>query len=238
MSDPNVREIQLGGKQLVFLFMASVVVAVAIFLLGISVGRGVGPATAETADVEAPADDLIPPGEMPPATELTDKDRAYHDKLQGQTTPPPQPLPADEPPSPAATPAPAETTSVAVAKPQPGQQAPPLPPPAPPGARASGAAPTAAAEPAPKPTVKPAPKPAAPPPASGWWVQVAAFKSRDNADRQVAALKAKGYSAVVQSDPGELFRVRIGPFKDRAEATRTSERLQKQEGIVRPSIGR
>ena len=41
MSDSDVREIHLSGKQLFFLFMASVVVAVAIFLLGVSVGRGV-----------------------------------------------------------------------------------------------------------------------------------------------------------------------------------------------------
>jgi tetratricopeptide (TPR) repeat protein len=40
MPDQPVREIQRSGKQLVFLFMASGP-AVAIFLLGISVGRGV-----------------------------------------------------------------------------------------------------------------------------------------------------------------------------------------------------
>ena len=40
MSDQGFREIQLSGKQLVFLFMATVVVAVTVFLLGVSVGRG------------------------------------------------------------------------------------------------------------------------------------------------------------------------------------------------------
>ena len=41
MTDQGFREIQLSGKQLVFLFMASVVLAVVVFLLGVSVGRGV-----------------------------------------------------------------------------------------------------------------------------------------------------------------------------------------------------
>ncbi len=42
MSDDGFREIQLSGKQLVFLFMATTVVSVAIFLCGVLVGRGVG----------------------------------------------------------------------------------------------------------------------------------------------------------------------------------------------------
>ena len=41
MPDEGQREIQLNGKQLVFLFMASTVVAVVIFLCGVMVGRGV-----------------------------------------------------------------------------------------------------------------------------------------------------------------------------------------------------
>ncbi|HUE88886.1 MAG TPA: SPOR domain-containing protein [Vicinamibacterales bacterium] len=39
--DDGFHEIQLNGKQLVFLFMAGTVVAVVIFLLGVFVGRGV-----------------------------------------------------------------------------------------------------------------------------------------------------------------------------------------------------
>jgi cell division septation protein DedD len=41
MADEGRHEIQLNGKQLVFLFMASTVVAVVIFLCGVMVGRGV-----------------------------------------------------------------------------------------------------------------------------------------------------------------------------------------------------
>ncbi len=68
-------------------------------------------------------------------------------------------------------------------------------------------------------------------------MQVAAFKSRENADRQVTQLKAKGYTAIVQADPGSLFRVRIGPFQERTEATLTAERLQREDNI-RASVGR
>src|SRR5262245_45718713 len=41
MSDEGLHEIQLNGKQLVFLFMTATVVAVVIFLCGVMVGRGV-----------------------------------------------------------------------------------------------------------------------------------------------------------------------------------------------------
>jgi hypothetical protein len=51
--DDGFHEIQLNGKQLVFLFMAATVVSVVIFLCGVLVGRGVRVergAAAETAD--------------------------------------------------------------------------------------------------------------------------------------------------------------------------------------------
>lgn len=216
MSDQNVREIQLGGKQLVFLFMASVILAVAIFLLGISVGRGVGAPAADAA-ADAGASGAAAPAEMPPPTETTPADLSYHDKLQDQTPPKAaaQSTPAPEP----AKPAPTDTTSVAVAPPA-------TPPPAQPAS--AQPAPAAAARASTPPTTKPGP---------GWYVQVAAFKSRENADRQVSQLKAKGYSAIVQSDPGSLFRVRIGPFQERGEANATAERLQREDGI-RASISR
>jgi DedD protein len=218
MPDPNVREIQLGGKQLVFLFMASVVLAVAIFLLGISVGRGVG-APATDAASEATAGSPVPPVEMPPATKTTPEDLAYHDKLQEQTAPKPQAPPPDATPKPAAAPA-TDTTSVPVS---------------PPRSQASAPAPSSTIKPsAAKPTTPAARGQSA---GSGWFVQVAAFKSRENADKQVSQLKAKGYSAVVQADPGSLFRVRIGPFQERNDAAATAERLQREENI-RASVGR
>ena len=58
MSDEGFREIQLNGKQLIFLFMAVTVVSVVIFLFGVLVGRGVreGAGTAEIASSEIAPD--------------------------------------------------------------------------------------------------------------------------------------------------------------------------------------
>src|SRR5690242_1124176 len=75
-TDDGFHEIQLNGKQLVFLFMAVTVVSVVIFLCGVLVGRGVraertlqaaeASTTGETADKAPP----IPttPGSGAPAT--------------------------------------------------------------------------------------------------------------------------------------------------------------------------
>jgi len=50
MQDEGFHEIQLNGKQLVFLFMAATVVAVVIFLCGVMVGRGVPTRAAAPSD--------------------------------------------------------------------------------------------------------------------------------------------------------------------------------------------
>ena len=71
MNDEAFHEIQLNGKQLVFLFMAATVVSVVIFLCGVMVGRGVrteaaavagGADAADAGRPEAPA-----PADTPPA---------------------------------------------------------------------------------------------------------------------------------------------------------------------------
>ena len=49
--DDAFHEIQLNGKQLVFLFMAATVVSVVIFLCGVLVGRGVRAERGAIADV-------------------------------------------------------------------------------------------------------------------------------------------------------------------------------------------
>jgi cell division septation protein DedD len=66
MADEAFHEIQLNGKQLVFLFMAATVVAVVIFLCGVMVGRGVRTNRAELArlSTETPAD---PTADVQPA---------------------------------------------------------------------------------------------------------------------------------------------------------------------------
>jgi rare lipoprotein A len=229
MSDQGFREIQLGGKQLVFLFMALVVGAVAIFLLGISVGRGVR----DTADNASGTDVAIAvppaPAEMPPRTETTPADLRYHDQLQGQA-PPASPASATgktaETPAPAAEPPPtvAEPAGASVAAPTRAAQ-PPKPEPSPPASVTKDKVPAA---------------PAAAPPGAGWFVQAGAFRSRENADRRASQLKGKGYSQATVTSGGAstLFRVRIGPFADHAEADQVAVRLQREEGGQKPLVQR
>jgi cell division septation protein DedD len=230
MSDQSFHEIQLSGKQLFFTFMTAVVVAVVIFLLGVSVGRGVRSGPPAAAEVGAPGDTTVAatpaPGAQPPP--LT-----YHDQLQGQTPPPAggaagtaettQPAPAGapgaEPPSTVPAGAPVQTPPAAAdVKPAPPVEKP--------------AAPTAPpVKPPEKPATKPAEKTPAPKPApsagAGITVQVGAFSTKERADAVVATLKGKGFAAF-SATQGRLFPVRVGPFADRAEAERAQNRLIKE----------
>ena len=54
--DDGFHEIQLNGKQLVFVFMALTVVSVVIFLCGVLVGRGVQSERALAQGTETPAE--------------------------------------------------------------------------------------------------------------------------------------------------------------------------------------
>lgn len=211
MAEQHFREIQLSGKQLVFLFMTSVAVAVAVFLLGVSVGRGLGPGAAP--DTPEQVAEVLPPEDLPPPTEIGTEDLAYYDQLKDTETP-------------AAESEPVSTTdSGTLAEPEPVAepmvQAPETPTPTP--------APVSAPEPPPAPSPKPVL-------VDGWSVQVNAFRSRANADRQAQELKEKGFAATVQSADG-LHRVRVGPFADRTDANRIAARLRAEEGL-RPSVTR
>jgi DedD protein len=72
---------------------------------------------------------------------------------------------------------------------------------------------------------RPAPRPLAPaahaPTSAAWAVQLGSFSKQATAERLVKELRAKGHSAFVmpvQSDAATLYRVRIGPMKDKASA--------------------
>ena len=125
--DDGFHEIQLNGKQLVFLFMAGTVVAVVIFLLGVFVGRGVqagGEVNPLVAQQPAPAPDIPPvassTGSEAPASaseELSYPNRlgtgdAPREVLREAPAPPPaaarQADPKPAPPVAAATNVPAE----------------------------------------------------------------------------------------------------------------------------------
>ena len=77
----------------------------------------------------------------------------------------------------------------------------------------------------PKPTPT-SPKPVATPPAalsSGWLIQLGLFNTRDNADAMVTSLKAKGFTSFVTATAP--YHVQLGPYADKAEATRVKARL-------------
>ncbi len=72
-----------------------------------------------------------------------------------------------------------------------------------------------------------------PPPASTtgmWAVQLGSFSNKDNAEKLAADLRKQGYAAFLsqlQTDAGQLHRVRIGPQKDRESAEAMASRLLK-----------
>jgi cell division septation protein DedD len=208
MADQNFHEIQLSGKQLIFLFMCAVVLTVVVFLFGVSVGRQV-PAVAgmetEAATAAAPAAaDAVPaaaPAPAPPAA----NEVSYADALAAADDPTkaaPPPV-SDEP-----------TTEVQTAQ---------APPPA-----APKSAPQKPDAPAAKAAAKAAPAPSG---ANAWFVQVGAFNADDVAGREVTKLKGRGYPASVLTEPptvpGPRFKVRVGPY-DRTEADRVRVQLSKE----------
>ena len=80
------------------------------------------------------------------------------------------------------------------------------------------------------------------PPAAPYTVQVAAVRSRGEADGIVKQLKTKGYDAYVFAPDGaarpDVFRVRIGSYKDKRQADMLAERLLREEKRYKPWITR
>jgi DedD protein len=99
--------------------------------------------------------------------------------------------------------------------------------------------------PAPAPAVvvpkpAPTPAPAASSPARGnFVVQLGSFGSKDNAERLVRDMNAKGFTtfiAPVTTNGRELYRVRVGPTRDRAAAEALAAQLKRvgQSGSIVP----
>jgi DedD protein len=244
--DDAFHEIQLNGKQLVFLFMAATVVSVVIFLCGVLVGRGVRVERGDLTRVpgrESPSVDVTPA--PPPATTPVPSSRASDPTA---AAPPPA---VDElsyfnrleKPNP-----PVETLKAGAGKgrPAPAQAAaatsPPVtspavtPPPVTPPAVTSSAvtSPPAASQPAaPRgDATEPANLTATPSPGPGYAVQIAALNVRSEADAMAKRLTSKGYAAYVLTPANgtpAVYRVRIGTFKTRREAEAMAVRLQKEE---------
>jgi cell division septation protein DedD len=229
-NDDGFREIQLNGKQLVFLFMAATVVSVVIFLCGVLVGRGVRPERVPAQDAAsteispdagaaaaAAAQTPTPPPAAATESPAPIDDPTYPGRLTSNTLPQetlkPMPGPVREDVAPVKPPPP---------KPQASKQ--PLPPKPPPPAEQAAAS-VAASEPS----------------GPGFAVQVSIFDNRREADALAKQLIAKGYPAFVMDPvkgaPRPIYRVRVGKYKNRKDAEAISARLEKAEQFT-PWIAR
>lgn len=230
-TDDGFHEIQLSGKQLVFMFMAVTVVSVVIFLCGVLVGRGVrvaretpvqptavtepaqSSAVPEAPPLEAPPAPTEPAGTAPPAEPGA---QDWQSLMTGGADATPALEPVVDAPAAPSTPA---------AKPGRGEAEPSSPPAAAPATRAERAAPATPSSPRGAAAVP------AEPTGPGFSVQVAALAEGSDAEALVRRLIGKGYQAylVPQSAGQPQFRVRVGKFRDRREAERVSSRLAKEE---------
>ncbi len=225
--DDGFHEIQLSGKQLVFLFMAASVVAGVIFLLGVFVGRGVraerGTIAQAAALSEAPLPDAArmtssPTGSVPGAAEpngvappMPVDDLSYFARLDKEPKDSKTSTPTEQP---AAEKSPAAKT---VSAPPPALPLPVAPAGAVVAANETGGLPTGSGV-----------------PGDGYAVQVAALNVRSEADAIAKRLMSKGYAAYVQVPPGaaSVFRVRVGTFKTKRDAESVAAWLQKEERIT------
>jgi cell division septation protein DedD len=220
-SEDGFHEIQLSGKQLVFLFMATTVVSVVIFLCGVLVGRSVRidrppeltdpaatvtPAPSDTVAEAAPAATEPPVPADEGETPLSYKQRLESDKAPTEAikqTDAPKPVETSKP----ATPAPA-----AVREPDP---------------------------PRPAPSQKTERSPATS--RDGWVVQLVALRDRQTANSIVQRLSGKGYPAFLVSPtpgaPAPVFKVQVGRYADRDQAEQIRRRLEKEEQF-KPWISR
>jgi cell division septation protein DedD len=202
-TDDAFHEIQLNGKQLVFLFMSVVVAAVVVFLLGVLVGRDVlsqrGPLEAQGSP-EAPAavaDAAVPAVAPSGAPTAANEELSYPSRLSDG--------------------APASET---------------LRPANPPAVRASAPPASAPPRPAPAETASATAAGFNEPAGDGFAIQVAALRQRAEADGVARSLATKGYPAYVlnpESGAPAVFRVRVGKFKERSEAETVAARLQQEE---------
>jgi len=228
-ADDGFHEIQLSGKQLVFLFMATTVVSVVIFLCGVLVGRGVKGETVSAAEAAAVSPSAAPAPTVPPTAAPTGeprtpaaKDYTYSARLENEKpvaeslkatseakiTPAEERKPATEP---AATPETPAATPVAT------------PPATTPPATAATRGTTTSAPPPGSPTPRP----------GTWAVQVVALTDRAAAMVVVQRLTSKGYNAYLVSPqagaPVQNYKVQVGRYADRSEAEQIKARLKKEE---------
>jgi hypothetical protein len=218
MPEDGFHEIHLSGKQLVFLFMLTTFVAVAIFLCGVLVGRGARtPRAADATLASTVTPSPAPPAEQPaaqprpvpaePPSPPADDELSYRKRLEGEGAAPDDKLkpPTDAP-----------------------KAAPPTdaPPPAPAQPKATET-PRAATPPQPVATSSRGGRP------GRWVVQLVALRDRGAASSIVQRLSGKGYPAFVvdpsSAAPNAVYKVQVGRYDDKREAEQVARRLEKEE---------
>ena len=203
MADERIQEFNLDGKQLAFIVILGIAVAVAVFLCGVMVGRGVRPPQVATASLGAAGsvesgDSVDPLAELSASggpRKLPDDDLRYMDHLA--KNPPATPLrePVAEPVAPPPPPTPPEKAEK-VDKVE------------------KVVADTSLDE----------------PPGPGFVVQVSSLTKRPEADTIARRLRDMGYRSFVSETMagGLRYRVRVGKFKSREEAKAIAARLEKE----------
>lgn len=103
-----------------------------------------------------------------------------------------------------------------------------------PAARTALAAlPATPPQPAVHPIPRPAPAAAIPAPAGQWLVQAGSYGSQANADKVVKTLSQHGFHASVSrtiKSGQTLFRVRLGPYRERADAEKAAAAVARAYG--------
>jgi cell division septation protein DedD len=235
MSDEQFHEFHLDGKQMVFLFMASTVVAVVIFLCGVMVGRGVR----ETRDVPGAlsvqqelsllSDEAEEPPDLEPGQYSTDipDDLRYSEVLQSPSSPVPDRIPAT---TTAQERSPERTSERTSASPPVVDEAPPsFEPEREPARKVDNPV-------KPKPETKASTQGLEAPVGPGWVVQVASLDKLSDAQAIRADLIGKGYKAFITETPTrpKRYRVRVGTFSTESKALAAKEQLEKVHNFRKP----
>ena len=222
-----------SAKQFVFLFMAATVVAVVVFLCGVIVGRGVPlrpvgarpPLGVSAGRFDARPAAVEPMDRGPSAAASEGAELSYPERLESDapidetfrppgeepTQTPPQPT---EPPSTIGEPLGDEVSLTTAAAAVPERVAP---------VASEPAAVSASQE------------------VDGFKIQVGAYRAQETARQVADTLTGQGFPAYVLDPaadaPVAVYRVRVGPYADQAEAERVRQRLE-QEQQFKPWVTR
>jgi|TARA_B100000809_G_C15137472_1_gene531336 hypothetical protein len=200
MSDDGIHEISLNGKTLVFIFMATTVLLVVTFLLGVLVGRGARELQGLNQKVltsDVVEEDLVEEFEMAPEVVLPEDETVQMGDLSypGRLTSPDVMQESVNPDSGLIEEVlPSEVESIIT------EQTP-----------LAGSS---------LESVK-----------VGFTVQVAAVRSREDAEAMLEQLLSDDYPAYLlePKSPAELYRVRVGQYQDQKEADDMRRRLEEAQ---------